>query len=498
MSTIQPKSFIPVSFSLLKRKFQLDTPDLCLILLLVIFALVGSLHSIAAHTHYFSNNADLGFHNQLMYKFAHFKRPSTTLWGDGAQLQNCFGDHMTLLMPINSQLYWIFGSSALLVAQLTYCIFGGLGIYKLVIEKCSNKWLGVAAVLLFISHYSLYAAITFDAHDNVYGTMFLPWIFLYFFRNNMKGFLICLALFLMAREDLALTGMFCGATLILLGWKGQKRFGIYCFVISLAYFLLAYKVIMPDISPMKGHYTAWRFTSLGNSIGEVLLNLFSHPAKIWELMTNQPAKIEKLNFFLITGGALLLFQPKYIFIFLPTFGTTLFSDSWALWGNQAHYNIIFSVMLPVITVFTFSKIKPDGLRMFFIQIATGLSFYCLGFVFLQRYTHFDRIFSDNYYTYRTNREELKQALKLIPDEASISSTNFLTPHLAFRDSAYLLPIINRAQYILINEEDRLYLNYPYGSPENYDAEMKKIYDDPAYEIIFKKNQVVLFKRKAGK
>ncbi len=497
MTINEPSLIRPDSFSLkfLKWKFQISTPDLLLIFLILIFATVAGLQSITAHLHYFTNNADMGFHNQLMYKFAHFKRPSTTLWGDGDQLYNCFGDHMTLLMPINSQLYWIFGSSGLLVAQIGYCIFGAVGIYKLVVEKCANKWLALSAVFLFFSHYSLYAALVFDAHDNVYGMMFLPWIFLFFFRNNLKWFLISLGIFLMAREDLALTGMACGITFLLLGWKGQKRFGVFCFFISLVYFLIAYKLIIPRISPISGGYTAWRFQSLGNSISAVLINLFSHPGNIFDLMTNDPEKVEKLNFFLLTGGALLIFQPKYIFIFLPTFGTTLFTDSWALWGNLGHYNIVFSVMLPVVTVFTVSKIKQEGIRILLLQIVTGLSFYTLGFVYLQRWTKFDRIFTSNYYAYRTNRDEIKRAIKMIPDNASVSATNYLTPHIAFRDKAYMYPILKNADYILINEEDRLYLNYPYGSPEAYDAAMKTIYADTLYRIVFNQKHVVLFKRK---
>lgn len=95
---------------------------------------------------------------------------------------------MTLLMPLNSQLYWIFGSSALLVAQIGYCIFGSIGIYKLVVEKTANYSLALGAVLLFFSHYSLYAALTFDAHDNVYGMMFLPWMFYFFLKTTSNGF----------------------------------------------------------------------------------------------------------------------------------------------------------------------------------------------------------------------------------------------------------------------------------------------------------------------
>jgi uncharacterized membrane protein len=487
-----------MNFSLLKWKFEISRQTLLFIFLILIFAVVASLQSIAAHTHYFSNNADLGFHNQLMWKFAHFKRPSTTLWGDGSQLNNCFGDHMTLLMPLNSQLYWIFGSSALLVAQIGYCIFGSIGIYKLVVEKTANYSLALGAVLLFFSHYSLYAALTFDAHDNVYGMMFLPWMFYFFFKDNLKWFLICLGIFLMAREDLALTSMFAGITLLMLDWKKKKVFGILCIVISLVYFLITYKFIIPKLSPVDGNYTAWRFISLGNSISEVLMNFVTHPKKIWGLMTNNDEKIEKLTFFLLTGGALLIFKPKYIFIFLPTLGTTLFSDNWELWGNYGHYNIIFAVMLPVVIAFTLSKIKIDGLTNLTLQIFTGMTFYTLGFVYLQRWTKFDRIFTKNYYEYRSNRSEIKKAIKLIPDGASVSTTNHLTPHIAFRDQAYMYPIINNADYILINEEDKLYLHYPYITADDFNVAMKTIYADSSYKIVFNEKHVVLFKRISSK
>lgn len=484
-----------MDFFLFKRKFILNTTDITFICLVILFIVVAILQSLTAHAHYYTNNWDLGFHNQLMYKFAHFMRPSTTLWSSEHELTNCFGDHFTLLMPINSQLYWLFGSYALLVAQIGYCVIGATGIYKLIIEKCENYSLAICAVFLFFTHYSLYAALSFDAHDNVYGVMFLPWIFYFFYKNNLRWFIISLLIFLIAREDLSLIGMMCGIALLLLEWKEKKQYGLICFFVSLGYFLLTYKLIMPMLSPLGGAYTAWRFNHLGNSITEVLSNFIIKPNRIFPLFYDTPEKQEKVNFFFLTSGVFLVFQPKFIFLFLPTMFTTLLSDGWTLWGNMCHYNIIFSVMLPVITVFTISKIKNEIRKKLLLLIVAGLNFSTLNSISFLGWTKFNRIFSSGYYKSRTNLSELSKAIGLIPDDASVSATSHLTPHIAFREKAYFFPDIKNADFILINEDDKEFHHYPFNSPEEFSAAVQKVYNDSTYQTVYNEKKVVLFKKK---
>ena len=119
------------------------------IFLCIAYLAAASLQSLVQHYQFLTNTWDLGFHNQLMYKFSHFKSPGTTLWNANYPLTCFLGDHVTLLMPLNSQLYWLFGSYTLLVVQILYGLVGALGLYKLISYKFESINLALAGVFLF-------------------------------------------------------------------------------------------------------------------------------------------------------------------------------------------------------------------------------------------------------------------------------------------------------------------------------------------------------------
>jgi uncharacterized membrane protein len=437
---------------------------------------------------------DLGFHNQLIYKFAHFSRPSSTLWNPQYELKNCFGDHFTLLMPLNAQLYWIFGSYTLLVCQILYCLIGALGIYKLISSKYQSYNLALAGVFLFFTHYSLYSALDFDAHDNVYGMMFLPWILYYYHKLNYKAFIASLLIFLIARDDLALTGIFLGISLLIFDWKKGKKFAITCLLISLSYFIIVFLIIMPPLSPVPWGYSAWRFNALGKNIPEVFHTIITKPFYSLSIFTDTIEKQQKIKFFLMTGGVLAFIKPRYILIFLPTFLVTCLSDGWTLWGNMYHYNIIFAVLLPILITSIVSNFRIKSVKYVIIGIAFFMNLHYLEKNYFHDWSAFNRIFTSSYYNKRDNQSEIKEALNIIPKSASVSAANHLTPHLAFREKIYCFPDFKDAEYIAINEEDEANDFYPFLSPDEFKESVIKIRKNKDYNLIFDKNEMLLFKK----
>jgi len=57
-----------------------------------------------------------------------------------------------------SPLYWIFGSYTMLLFQIAAIIFGGIGIYKYFINKSSDSYLAVIAMVHFYSIWGIYSA----------------------------------------------------------------------------------------------------------------------------------------------------------------------------------------------------------------------------------------------------------------------------------------------------------------------------------------------------
>jgi uncharacterized membrane protein len=465
------------------------------------FFVVAGLQSFTLHYEFLSNNADLGFHNHLAYKFSHFKAPSTTLWNvpdstGNHYLKNCFGDHVTGLMPLNSQLYWIFGSYALLVAQILYMIVGARGLYQLIAFKCKHTGLALFGVLLFFMHYSLYAALDFDAHDNVYGMMFLPWILYHYYKRNLRGFMLCLVIFLIARDDLALTGISMGLSLLIFDWKRERIYGLCCLGISLGYFVLAFYFIIPHLSSLpSGGYNAWRFAALGSNIPEVIQTIVTRPGYTLSLFYNDPAKVEKFTYFLYTGGILVFFWPRFILFFIPTFLVTCLSGDWSLWGNLNHYNIIFGVLLPFLVMITVARFRHVFFRLALLVLAMHYYSTYLTINFNRDWTHFGRIFSGEFYHRRETLPEIREMLKLIPPDAVVSGSSHLTPHLAARDTVLWYPDISHAEYIALLDDKPELEFYPFHSLDDFNRSIEDLKADPDWELIYNKKNILLFRRK---
>ena len=483
-----------ISLSFLRSQFTF--PKIFFFVLCLCYLIVASLQSLVQHHQFLTSNWDLGFHNQLMYKFSHFKNPSTTLWNSQYPLTFFLGDHVTFLMPLNSQLYWIFGSYALLVAQIIYGLVGALGMYKLIEYKFQSTHFALAGVFLFFTHYSLYAALDFDDHDNVYGMMFLPWILFFYYKNNFKWFLIALGFYLLARDDLSLTAIALGICFLLFDWKEKRKYAFVCILISGAYFILAHKIIIPFFSPLPdGRYAAWRFSHLGNSMTDVMQNAIANPGKFISLMFDTIEKQEKLKYFFYTGGILFIIRPQFALLIVPTFFTTCLSNSWPLWGNMYHYNILFAVLLPFVIISAIHLVRSISLKYILLIPIIWLNLHYLKKNFFRDWRTFDRIFTSDYYHQRTNQNEITEALKQIPDDASVSATNHLTSHLAFRDKVYFFPDIQDAEYIAIIESDGKDRFYPFESSDKFMESVKQIRENSKYELVFEKNQMLIFKKK---
>ncbi len=469
--------------------------EISIIIPIFIFIVFAYLQSIFHHLNYFSNNWDLGFHNQLMYKWANFMTPSSTLWNPTYPMNHCFGDHVTLLMPIHSHLYWIFGSSALLVVQILYMCIGYIGMNKLVFHFTSNHLFSISSGVLFFLHYSIWAALFFDEHDNVYGMMFLPWIFYFYYSKKFKWFAISSILFLMGRDDLAITGIAIGAMCLMLDYKTHLKYSVTLLSMSLSYFILCHYLIIPTLSTAPSGYAAWRFNHLGKNVPEVALYIATNPIDFFSYFIDQPAKLEKLFYFIYTGGLLVFINWRIFAAIIPTFLITCLSDSLNLWGNWGHYNIVFAVTLPFLVCIVIHKYIASKYYVLCLILSAIIYFLALNTSRFNSMQRFSRMFNKEYYKRRANKEDIRSVLSVIPIDAAVSATNFYTPHLAFRQKSYFFPDVKDAEYIFMNEMDTIYNCYPFKDKEEFKKVIQEYKSHEHFELIKQQNGVLLFKRK---
>mgnify|MGYP000709326150 CR=1 FL=1 len=80
---------------------------------------------------------------------------------------------------------------------------------------------------------------------------------------------------------------------------------------------------------------------------------------------------------------------------------------------------------------------------------------------------------------------------LIPDTASVTASEVLVPHLAFRETIYLYPLGPGTSYVALLDHDG---TFPLNR-QRIQEEIKKFRADSAWQTIYAQNQLYIFKRK---
>jgi hypothetical protein len=174
-------------------------------------------------------------------------------------------------------------------------------------------------------------------------------------------------------------------------------------------------------------------------------------------------KQEFYFYYLLCGGALLVIRPRYILLFIPLIAKKMFNDDPIRWSNELYYSIEFVSILPIVVFLIISEFHSKMLR----YVVTG--FVCLSTIVLTIHylDNFNRklnwwgdqkyaFYKPSMYKADVNVGKINKYLKSIPDDASVSASGHLLPHLAFRQKIYYFPRVDDAEYLVLFMKDDLY------------------------------------------
>lgn len=483
------------------------------IILSVIFGLFALIFcSISLVNHYFlrTYSLDLGVFNHALYSFSHFKMNYFTLNLNGEAV-HYFGDHFSPITILLAPLYYLGGSYTLLVVQIAFILLGGLGIYKYVSLHHSNTYIPIIVLIQFFGSWGIYSALSYDFHTNVIGAMLVPWLIYYYEKLNTKAFLLVFFGIIIAKENMALWLFF-----ILLGLSLKKlmqgpfksemrqllKLEIPLMVFSVIDFVAIVGYIMPYLCGSVHANVMNRYADLGNSLSEIVSNIFLHPYRIIALLFESPyteeftfgIKMELHFMVLVSGGFALLFRPYYLIMLIPIYAQKLFASDYGFWGINGQYSIEFVPILSLCLSDLLLKIKSIKIATIIaiITAATTIGFN-IDKMESRKSVWYNRtntaFYAKGHYQSPLNVREIKEALKTIPDEVPVSVSAPLAPRLTNRDKLYSFPVVKDAAYIVLLRGS----SYPL-SEEDYAKAINEYIGDKKYQLLYNKNELVIIKR----
>lgn len=489
---------------MLKRTSQHIAAHKTSLLISLLFALIYSLVVFFNHYCFRTYALDLGVYTNALYDYSHFRFNDSGVFKE--TYSNLLSDHFDLSLILLSPFSWVFGQYTLLILQIVFVLAGGAGMYCLVLYKTDSKFNALMAQLHLLLFFSVFSALSFDYHSNVLAAMLLPWFVLMLFREKFTFAFLFFFLMLICKESTALL-LFSVCAGLLFEFRKSKKHLIWLslfIAFSIFYFAITVSVIMPMLSP-ELKYAHYKYHILGNNYSEAFRFIVQNPLEtIRILFVNHSGQLEynrvKTEFYLfiaLSGFVILLFRPWFLLMLIvPIIGKMCY-DQPSVWSIDAHYSVEFAPIICIgsaLVLAGMKKIRRMKTAMVLLLISTaGTTVRLMDYTVYKRDYMRLRIYQAGHYKRIYDVRKIHKAIKLIPDDASISAQSAILPHLAYRDKAYMLPIVRDAQFIIASFAEQG--SYPLDSAGLH-KQINDSLNSGLWKIIDKSGEVIVLKRRS--
>jgi len=436
---------------------------------------------------------DLGNMVQAVWSTAQ-GRPLEVTLGSGEQALR-LASHVDPILALFAPL-WLLWPSPLLLAgvQIAASALGALPVFWLGRRHLgSEKAAGLLALAYLAYPWLIWTAL--DAMHPV--TLAIP-LFLYaiWFLDSERlwAFALCAILAAATGELMALPL----AALGLWYWlaRGHRRAGLLIAVGGFVWSVLALKVIVPAFygaeSPFRSYYT-----SVGGSPEGILRTLFTDPSTIASaLFSGQD--IGYLVWLAAPLGGLFVLAPGLAAAALPQLLANGLSDSPANSGPQNHYIAAIIPFLVAATVLGIARLHPPRRllgAMVVLMLSVLLTVYAGPWrgatagvnIWYQEHVPPEQV------------DALAAAVAVVPGDAPVSSTNKAGSHLSGRRYFYSVPVIGRAEWIVLDTHDPWLVAKPQRvaprrRPGLLRTFSRRIERSPAWAKVFEQDGVLVFRR----
>ncbi len=308
---------------------------------------------------------DLAFFAQAMWSLLHGSQ-YTSLVGI-----NFFGDHSYYFAFFLLPFYAIFPH------PLTLILFKVLAFNAsaLIIYYLAKKELGAITAIFFMILYLIFPANVFGLlYDFNLESLAPPFLLLmfYFFKQE-KGRAFALAAFfaILTKENMLLILMALGIYALFTKRKNKLAWSLIPILGGATLLYILAVVVIPFFRELPTHAFVVRYHHLGNSIGEILVNILIHPLKTLGIIL-EPTKV---NFIQELFGPLLipsLLSPHILLLISPILAQHLLSAHPPEHSIYYHYGLTFVPFIFLAAINTFklckSRTRPVIYRIFVTAI----------------------------------------------------------------------------------------------------------------------------------
>lgn len=380
---------------------------------------------------------------------------------------NRLGAHVDPVLALFAPLWMVWSSpEMLLVAQALIVAAGALPAFWL-----GRRWLGddrlaVAGAVAYLMAPGLMHATLFDFHPVTLAAPLLLFCIWAAEEARWVTLGVCATLAVLCQEQV---GLLIAALAVWLWFRhpDRRRAAVILAGGALAWLVVAFAVILPTFALKGVNPHLSRYSSLGDSPGEILLSFVTRPWDVAEIVVT-PGRIGYLFGLLVATLFLSLAAPMLALVALPQLVINLFASSGPAQTVEYHYAVLLVPVLVASALLGLANLRArgvrnplggllaDGRRMAAGIIgATLLVGVFLGPLPLWGWLPGGYGGSPMHaFTVDRHATALQRAVDMIPDGVPVSATNEAGSHLSARTRILLFPKLRDAQWVLYAESPR--------------------------------------------
>lgn len=311
------------------------------------------------YNNFYYNSLDLAIFNQVFYNTSHGR-----LFQSSIHEPTYLGDHFKPIILLLAPLYSLYRSPiTLLFLQTLILALSVWPIYLIAKKVIGGRIYPLIMGLIWLGNPLVHNANLFEFHLLPFAVFFILWIFYFYLQKKWRMFFLFVFLSLLVREDASLVIFMFGVLLIVdwITYKSKEKkepssklnsfskelfFGIILCLISALWLFFSLKLI-GGYAPAGRYKFLVYYSWLGDSVSEVIINIFIHPIKILRHFITI-SNIEMLLGLLFSFCFLPIFAKKYLILLLgPLFQLMLGESGGNVLILQTHYCLL---LLPALMV----------------------------------------------------------------------------------------------------------------------------------------------------
>ena len=493
--------------------FKENSGTICLAFTLAgiaIFAVVFGSLAVEHHRNYGELAYDGAIYDQAIWLVSRGGQTFMTERG-----MDVWGHHVNLVFYLFAPFYRLgAGPEFLYIVQNFTLGLAALPVYLIAKEKFKRPSVGLVYALAYL----MYAPIQWISWINFHpeAMCIAPFMFAWYFatKKRWRAFFVSVFFVLMMREDAALAVMMLGLVLLVVNRHSVTRrrdtqVALTTFAVGVVWYALATQVVIPHFNDGgSAFYLQYFFSEWGGSLSGIAENVLRHPDRVINMAMQPDRKRFYYQLGLPLGGFSLL-SPLHLLMAGPQMLASVIGGQPYARSIQYQYP---SIMIAPIVIASIEGAHRLWQRFRFMK--WGLYVWLLAAAYISNVAWSNSPIGTGYGAWLRDEESPRTAsldagVATIPDDAVVSASWTLGPHLSHREGLYDWPnpfwpaywgndIPGRpdcARYPSASEVDYLALDMNVYAPGDVNrAFIDALFVEEQFEVVFDRDNVLIARR----